>query len=114
MAHRLVSVDDYAAGLAAASLADLTEHARRRGCVECGCAKSDVLRCLLDGIASVPDFEEEEPAPESYISTTLDLDTLSRNELRDLASDYGLQVGGTKDELRARLEDALREPFEEE
>jgi hypothetical protein len=118
MAHRLVTTDDYALGLAAASLEDLREHARRRGCDECGCSKADALACLLEGIAPVPPFEEDAPepvdeAPEGYGSMTLDLDAMSRNELREVASDLGLQVGGTKDDLRARIEAARVEPFEE-
>jgi len=112
LTHRLVATEDYALGLAKASLSDLREHARRRSCGECGHTKGETLTCLLEGIAPVPDFVEEEP--KGFVSTTLHLDALSRNDLRDLASEQGLPVGGTKDELRARIEDALREPFEEE
>ena len=121
MAHRLVTTEDYALGLAKASLDDLREHARRRGCGECGCSKADALACLLDGIAPVPPFEEEgaqpepfEEASEGFVSMTLDLDAMSRNELRDVASELGLPVGGTKDELRERIEAAHVESFEEE
>jgi len=34
-----------------------------------------------------------------------DLSELSRDELRDLARDLGVPIGGTKDELIARLEE---------
>jgi hypothetical protein len=120
MAHRLVSVEDYARALAAASLEDLRDHARQRRCGdECGCTKGEALACLLEGIAPVPAFEEPEPvpvdeAPDGFVSMTFDLDAMSRNELREVAADLGLQVGGNKDELKARIEAAHVETFEEE
>jgi hypothetical protein len=123
MAHRLVTTDDYALGLAKASSFDLCEHASRRGVSTESHRKADLLGLLLEGIAPVPPFEEtgEQPQPAEegeavggFVSMTLDLDAMSRNELREVAAELGLQVGGTKDELKARIEAAHVETFEEE
>ena len=95
--HRLLQVDDYAHGLAEASEPDLREHARRRGFSGQG-TRGDLLKVLLAGIAAAPQPEDfQEPEPEA-------LDVLSINQLRILARENGLSAGGTKDEIRARIE----------
>ncbi len=106
--------ETYAAALAGSTLDELNDHATRRR--ECGpfASKAEALPPLLEGIAAVPLFEEDAEGPTSFVSTTLDLSSMSRNELREVATCQGLPVGGTKDELRDRIEASLSEPFEVE
>eukprot|EP01059_Diplonema_ambulator_P018928 TRINITY_DN3161_c0_g1_i2.p1 TRINITY_DN3161_c0_g1~~TRINITY_DN3161_c0_g1_i2.p1 ORF type:complete len:468 (+),score=172.32 TRINITY_DN3161_c0_g1_i2:112-1515(+) len=95
-------VDPYAL-----SYKDLQQLAKKYG-VPCKGKKEQLARAVAKAIVSGPPEEDlSEPAPADTEHTTDDLDALSYREVQAMAKEMGLNAGGKKDAILARIREAL-------